>query len=140
MYGPIQFKINWESNNTMSKHCINSCDCEKCKPPDRDYFQSVQAEQQACGTEPIGTELLITEECEALKNLLIEKNRAYGDSALRRGKIFDISPVEAIKARINDKASRLFNSGLNDKTEDTLQDIMGYMVLLRIALRDAGNL
>lgn len=45
MYGPKQFKINWETTNTMEKHCINSCDCKKCNPkPDKDYFQSVREE------------------------------------------------------------------------------------------------
>jgi len=112
-------------------------DCGRVRP-DKDYFQSMQEEY---GREPghvgvyEGTELLISHECDALKELLISKNRAYGDSALKNGVLFDISPVEAIKARINDKAMRIKNVGLNDSTEDTLQDIMGYMVLLRIAIK-----
>lgn len=117
------------------KHCCNPCDCSTYRG--KDYFDSVREENPYKPDSTYeGTELLISRECNALKELLIEKNRAYGDSALKNGVLFDISPVEAIKARINDKAMRIKNVGLNDSTEDTLQDIMGYMVLLRIAIRN----
>ena len=39
----------------------------------------------------------------------------------------------AICARIDDKLSRIANSGLNDATEDTLDDLIGYLILLKIA-------
>ena len=60
--------------------------------------------------------------CEDIKNLLLEKNAKYGNSA-----------VEPICARIDDKLSRIKNSGLNDATEDTLDDLIGYLILLKIA-------
>ena len=48
--------------------------------------------------------------------------------------IFDkIDSTEAIKVRIDDKLARIKNKGLNDKTEDTLSDLIGYLVLLKIA-------
>ncbi|HEY0749811.1 MAG TPA: hypothetical protein VGD26_01570, partial [Chitinophagaceae bacterium] len=69
----------------------------------KDHFRKIETTAESTSSYQ-GTELLISQECDALKELLIEKNRAYGDSALKNGVLFDISPVEAIKARINDKA------------------------------------
>ena len=44
-----------------------------------------------------------------------------------------LNSAEAIKARIDDKLSRISNIGLNDATEDTLDDLIGYLLLLKIA-------
>jgi hypothetical protein len=78
------------------------------------------------------TEDLIIRECDAIKELLIEKNRKYGDSAISNGIVFDIPATTAIKARINDKLSRLRNDS-KDEDEDIIQDLLGYFILLRIA-------
>lgn len=79
------------------------------------------------GSEEIKNELL------RLQALLLSKNEAYGDSALRYGVIFPISPEEAIKSRINDKIARIINKGLDDRTEDTVDDLIGYLILLNIS-------
>lgn len=79
----------------------------------------------------------IIEECEALKNLLLEKNRKYGDSALNPSRIFSRSDaVEQIKVRIDDKLTRLKNAQ-SDEDEDVVQDLLGYLILLRIAKKRA---
>jgi hypothetical protein len=44
-----------------------------------------------------------------------------------------LDSIEAIKVRIDDKLARIKNKGLNDKTEDTLMDLIGYLILLKIA-------
>lgn len=75
----------------------------------------------------------IQEELKRLQSLLLSKNEAYGDSALRYGAVFPISPEESIKSRINDKIARIINKGLDDKTEDTVDDLIGYLVLLNIS-------
>ena len=68
-----------------------------------------------------------------LGDLLIAKNRKYGDSALNPKHIFSrVSAVEQIKARLDDKISRLMNQQ-PDEDEDVEWDLMGYLVLLRIA-------
>ncbi len=78
---------------------------------------------------------LITEECDALKNMLIEKNRKYGDSALNPKRIFSrSSAVEQIKVRIDDKLSRLSNQQ-PDEDEDVVSDLLGYLILLKVAPR-----
>ncbi len=69
-----------------------------------------------------------------IKGLLIRKNRAYGDSALDPLRVFSkADPSEQIRIRLDDKLSRLARG--DDAGEDTLQDILGYLVLLRIAVR-----
>ncbi len=75
---------------------------------------------------------LISEECDALKAMLLEKNRNDGDSPLSPLRIFSkVAPVEQILTRLDDKLSRLAlgsNAG-----EDVVLDLMGYLVLLRVA-------
>jgi len=76
----------------------------------------------------------ITKACNDIKALLISKNENYGDSALKPLGIFSkLNSAEAIKARIDDKLSRINNIGLKDATEDTLDDLIGYLLLLKIA-------
>ena len=72
--------------------------------------------------------------CNEIRDLLISKNKAYGDSALKPDNIFSkLDNAQAICARIDDKLSRIKNSGLNDATEDTLDDLIGYLILLKVA-------
>ena len=73
-------------------------------------------------------------QCENIKTLLLEKNANYGNSALEPLGIFSkLNAAEAIQARIDDKLARISNKGLNDATEDTLDDLIGYLILLKIA-------
>lgn len=77
---------------------------------------------------------LIIIECDSIKNMLLDKNAAYGDSVHQMGPLFDVDPVIGIQSRINDKIRRIQNKGLTDLTEDSLQDLIGYLIHLRIAL------
>jgi len=62
------------------------------------------------------------------------KNAKYGDAALDPLNIFSkAGAVAGIKVRIDDKLKRIQNAGLVDATEDTLQDLAGYLILLMIA-------
>lgn len=64
--------------------------------------------------------------------MLIEKNRAYGNSALAPVRVFSrASTVEQILVRIDDKLSRLARGSAAG--EDVEKDLLGYLVLLRIA-------
>ena len=83
------------------------------------------------------TSTAIAKVCDDIKALLLEKNAKYGDSALSPKRIFSTSgSTEQILVRIDDKLSRIANSGLNVDTEDTLSDLIGYMILLKIAMGD----
>lgn len=82
------------------------------------------------------TERAILDECNRLADMLIKKNRAYGNSALEPTRVFSKSDnIEQIKVRIDDKLSR-FVKGEDFPGDDNLDDLMGYMVLLSIALKE----
>jgi hypothetical protein len=80
---------------------------------------------------------LIIEVSQEVTNLLLEKNAAYGDSALNPVGIFSKGDsVTSLCARIDDKLMRIKSKGITDATEDTVQDLIGYLILLKIALRE----
>ena len=82
------------------------------------------------------TEYLINKIAEEVKELLLQKNKDYGDTANNPISIFSkLDSTEAICARIDDKLSRIKNKGINDKTEDTVTDLIGYLILLKVSLR-----
>ncbi len=77
---------------------------------------------------------LIEMECDEVKALLLKKNKDYGNSAIEPKRIFSKSnAVEQIKVRIDDKLSRLSSAGEKEISEDTVQDLIGYLILLRVA-------
>ena len=86
------------------------------------------------------TEYLINKIAEEVKELLLQKNKDYGDTANNPISIFSkLDSTEAICARIDDKLSRIKNKGINDKTEDTVTDLIGYLILLKVSLRQKND-
>lgn len=82
----------------------------------------------------MNTQNEICKVCDEIKALLLEKNLKYGDSAINPQRVFSrASSVEQLNVRIDDKLSRIKESGTISVDEDTLQDLIGYLVLLRIA-------
>lgn len=72
--------------------------------------------------------------------LLVSKNQAYGDSAINPANIFAKgTAVENLCARIDDKLMRIKNRGIGVDTEDTVQDLIGYLILLKVALDNASQ-
>ena len=83
----------------------------------------------------MNTERVIKEIITEVKDLLIEKNRAYGDSAINPSNIFSNGDaLDSLGARIDDKLMRIKNVGITDETEDTLIDLIGYLVLYKVAM------
>ena len=79
---------------------------------------------------------LITAECNAIMAMLLDKNARYGDSAMQPRRIFSRADrLEQLKVRIDDKLSRIATMGPDSEDEDTLLDLVGYLVLYRIACR-----
>ena len=75
----------------------------------------------------------ITNKCNELKWMLIEKNRKYGNSALSPLRVFSkASPEEQILVRMDDKLNRIRNRQ-NDEDEDVIMDLAGYLILLMVA-------
>ena len=82
------------------------------------------------------TEYFIKKVSEEVTELLLRKNKAYGDTANKPPQIFSkLSAKEGILARIDDKLSRIKTVGLNDETEDTMLDLIGYLILYRVQVK-----
>jgi len=83
----------------------------------------------------INSQLEIAKTCDSIKELLLQKNAKYGDSALDPVRVFSkASPFEQLKVRIDDKLSRITRGvGLLNDDEDVIQDLIGYLVLLLIS-------
>jgi hypothetical protein len=81
------------------------------------------------------TQAMIVEECGAIMDMLLDKNRKYGNSAIQPKRIFSkANPIEQINVRIDDKLSRI-ESAQGDDTEDAEMDLIGYLILKRVAER-----
>ena len=80
------------------------------------------------------TESLIAEICNDIRDLLLTKNRAYGNSALNPIRIFSRADAkEQILVRIDDKLNRIKQGNdILDKDEDVIQDLIGYLILLKV--------
>jgi hypothetical protein len=73
-----------------------------------------------------------------VSELLISKNKSYGDSALSPIRIFSKSDtVEQLLVRIDDKLSRIQN-GHEWPGDNDIDDLIGYLVLLKIAKERNG--
>ena len=78
------------------------------------------------------TEDKIIEVTDAIQQLLLEKNRRYGNSALQPMKIFNRFSVEnSILIRLDDKLSRIKNS--DELRVNDICDLIGYLNLLLVA-------
>ena len=87
----------------------------------------------------MSTQNLIIKKCDEIKEMLLEKNRKYGNSALEPIRIFSkADSIEQIKVRIDDKLNRLL-SGQMDEDEDVCLDLIGYLILLMIAKESKVN-
>jgi hypothetical protein len=78
--------------------------------------------------------------CDEICELLIQKNNKYGNSALEPTRIFSkASTTEQLLVRIDDKLSRIKTTGMEAPDEDTLNDLIGYLILLKIATKKEVN-
>tara|TARA_R100000458_G_scaffold13390_1_gene11178 strand:+ start:2675 stop:3010 length:336 start_codon:yes stop_codon:yes gene_type:complete len=80
------------------------------------------------------TALLIAKICDDIRDLLLEKNLAYGDSALNPLRVFSKADTcEQLLVRIDDKLSRIKRGpNIIETDEDVIQDLIGYLVLLKV--------
>lgn len=82
------------------------------------------------GDSPQSAEILGV--CLGVARFLMQKNKAYGDSALKPMRIFSkADPQEQLRVRIDDKLSRLGRG--SEAGEDAVLDLLGYLVLLLVA-------
>jgi hypothetical protein len=68
-----------------------------------------------------------------IRELLVSKNLKYGNSALEPLGVFSqLSAKEGLLVRIDDKLKRIKNGSLQKDDEDVINDLIGYLVLLKI--------
>lgn len=64
--------------------------------------------------------------------ILVDKNRKYGNAALQPKRIFSrTNLIEQLNVRIDDKLSRIANQQ-EDEDEDAELDLVGYLILKRV--------
>jgi len=86
---------------------------------------------------PAGKEILA--EALYVTKMLIQKNISYGNSALYPASIFSKgTAVEQLSARLDDKLNRIKNNQTfeNEGMVDAVDDILGYLILLKIAIKN----
>lgn len=75
----------------------------------------------------------VTVVLDEIRDLLIAKNKKYGNSALEPLGVFSqLSAKEGLLIRIDDKLKRIKNGSLEKDDEDVVNDLIGYLVLLKI--------
>ena len=76
----------------------------------------------------------INKEFNRLRLMVLNKNISYNNSLQSPQNVFSTAGViEGIAKRIDDKINRIKAAGINEDTIDTVDDIIGYLVHLRIA-------
>jgi hypothetical protein len=76
----------------------------------------------------------VTVVLEEIRDLLIAKNQKYGNSALEPLGVFSqLSAKEGLLVRIDDKLKRIKNGSLEKDDEDVINDLIGYLILLKIS-------
>ena len=110
-YAPYDLTTIGPEGNEMLRECLKSLDFDA---PNSDQILSV---------------------CLGVSRFLMEKNKAYGDSALNPLRVFSkADTVEQIRVRMDDKLSRLARGDLAG--EDAELDLLGYLVLLLVARKE----
>jgi len=85
----------------------------------------------------------LKQKTEEIRDLLLSKNKNYGNSALNPTPIFSKqTPVEGLCSHIDSCLSRIKNNpaGVHDPTmRSTIKDLAGYFILLDIAIDDCDD-
>lgn len=76
----------------------------------------------------------ISRVCDAVKEMLLEKNRKYADSAIRPAVVIShLTARDGIILRAQDKLNRLHNYGWNGPdVGNDVGDLVGYLILLMV--------
>ena len=78
------------------------------------------------------TQQKIRKICNEIADLLVEKNKSYGNSFAEPIGIFSKqTPREQVAIRIDDKINRVAKGG-EFPGDDTIIDLIGYLVLLKV--------
>ena len=76
----------------------------------------------------------VTQALDEIRDLLISKNQKYGNSALEPLGVFSkLDAKDGLLVRIDDKLKRIKNGSLERDDEDVINDLIGYLILLKIS-------
>jgi hypothetical protein len=97
--------------------------------------------------EGLDVEAEIRETMKHITEMLLKKNRDYGNSVFKPPMLMpQMKPGDGIMVRLSDKESRMVNLWGGRKPEvadealiDTIDDSIGYRVLLRIVVKNGGD-
>lgn len=107
-------------------------DAEDAEPIDDSEMPLSGQPQQSAESEDAMARY-ITQECDELKALLLDKNAKYGNSVAMPVRVFSkTDALEGIRVRMDDKLSRIMRGHAAD-TEDAALDLAGYILLERAA-------
>ena len=81
------------------------------------------------------TEEVILKALEPVVKLLLRKDASYGSAYSKSCPLTSLHPKVLLRVRIGDKIRRL-TDGCQFDDEDTLTDLLGYLVLLRVSELD----
>lgn len=85
------------------------------------------------------TQAHIVTVCNEIRDMLIAKNQAYGNSFADPVGVFagNMNPQEQLNVRIDDKLKRIKNGNPGIDHEDTVLDLVGYLILKLVLRRMA---
>ena len=78
----------------------------------------------------------IADEFDKLKAFVILKNINYGNSLYNPISVFQKDNMGGLLGRLDDKLNRIRTVGITDQTEDTIDDLIGYLIHLKIMLNN----
>ena len=100
-------------------------------------YKSKKGPQHKTMVKNMNTQEEIRKTMNELRDFLIQKNEQYGDSVMKPIRIFSKADIDAgLRIRIDDKLNRLMQGNDSmESDEDVVKDLIGYLALLLIALR-----
>jgi hypothetical protein len=84
----------------------------------------------------LDTNIKLAREFDKLKDFVIEKNVEYNNSLQNPISVFQPSKMDGILGRLDDKLNRIKHAGINEHTMDTIDDLVGYLVHLKIMIKN----
>jgi hypothetical protein len=76
----------------------------------------------------------LRKEFNELRDFVIQKNVDYNNSLQNPVSVFQTSKMQGILGRLDDKLNRIKHAGVNEMTLDTMDDIIGYLIHLKIMI------
>ena len=128
------FIMHLKSKDVVIKTEINDYKKYGAKP----YMKHGGLPMQQQPKKESSTQDKIIKTMDEIKDFLVQKNDQYGDSVFQPVRVFSkADKTEQIKVRIDDKLSRLKKGNDSiESDEDVVSDLIGYLVLLLISMRE----